>query len=349
MTEGVARPAPRIDWLSLGAEGREWTAYKGMAGFEAHAFRLGGKDLRSPWSEGWRDGTGAVLEVDLESARMSWRVTLPGRACAVRHLDVLMSLPGNVQRMDLAVDVTGVCTNEWLMEKLDGGFCVSRWRQIGDVNIRKLADLEDRDKARTLYIGKRGLETMLRVYNRSAKLGLDGERVTRYELELRGHAAEVVRGKLRDGWSVLKAFKRLLHAKFRVCDKPVVDRTHSWRAELDPDWARLWETDEGLSTTRPDGDPAEKFRRRVRAARGAARTLATMVDLLGVEAVERMLQDGRSRARAADAALAGSEDARAVAREELDRMELASEDTVRAEVRAAERRKAERPGGSDGC
>lgn len=110
-------------------------------------------------------------------------------------------------RIDLAVDVIDGFTAKECIERYENQECISPLKRADKVQSIS-------GKGDTLYIGRRGGDRMVRIYDKSAQTGTEGV-WTRLEAEMRAFGAESVAKAIRDAKSPKKAIYAIIKG---ICD-----------------------------------------------------------------------------------------------------------------------------------
>ena len=162
---------------------------------------VGPSETRAMGWRGWYDSSATVLDGGLiawcrdpERAEVQGLlVDLPGRACACLGERLVPFLAwccevGHVTRADYAIDDReGRLTLERVLSAVRSGAVVTRWREA-----RPLVsyDLQTGERTGwTVYLGSRRSDAMVRIYDKRAQQGGDGEPWVRLEFETKGDLA----------------------------------------------------------------------------------------------------------------------------------------------------------------
>lgn len=109
-----------------------------------------------------------------------------GRFCEL--VKMIISDGGNISRVDYAVDVEGEFPFSTVLRAVRGGCLVSKSRVVQVVEKFENTGDGQKNLGGTIYVGSRKSHKMLRVYDKAAEQGVDGDLV-RWELLLRDEAA----------------------------------------------------------------------------------------------------------------------------------------------------------------
>lgn len=180
-----------IDWLTFTVEGCR--SPKELRELAAKMF-WGASAIDGKHSNGYRWAVvtidGAILQsgerLDMHTNVICSGDTLSQYSSMFAHSDdwlsELLQSARNVSRIDLAIDVHGCNMLDALISltKVGAHKCMARTYKI----------VESQGEGRTLYLGDRSSERMMRIYDKRAQTGLDGDAWTRLELEVKGDAAK---------------------------------------------------------------------------------------------------------------------------------------------------------------
>jgi len=183
-----------IDWLSV-------TFKNGVSDLELRKALSFGFPLKTwqqtqprfGYSAAFTHPLGLLVMANYGRPEMGVHLALSGRALkslaeggqsATAMLDWVIKQDGKITRLDLAIDAFEVEINPLKLAAcprvaLDPG------------TARKWSSVESANGGKTAYIGSRKSERFLRVYDKAAEQGRQGELWTRFEIELKGQSARV--------------------------------------------------------------------------------------------------------------------------------------------------------------
>lgn len=180
-----------LDWISM--------TVKGVGDTGVARALLFGQDMTSylqinpmnGYNLAVRHPFGHIVMSNSKRADMGVHVMFPGQCLKQLVLGGVMPLSlikwgvdqgAKITRLDLAIDVhdTPVDMNQLYASKQVKGL---------EGSSKKRSKIENDDGGYTIYFGSRKSAKMLRVYNKAAEQGLQGVMWTRFEMEIKEHAA----------------------------------------------------------------------------------------------------------------------------------------------------------------
>lgn len=191
MDQNIDRNIVIFDWLTFSAKNKSVDDMKymlGMAGVDWE--ECSGKNFYrsgitfhgvSIWYDGIRDNMGVCVNMSGQGCR-AFETFGSGDWGTLIWFIVNDPFTFNVSRIDAAYDDhTGILDIEQLRSDVDSGYYVCRSKQW---------EVQYGSEGTTLYFGSEKSDIMLRIYDKAAERGLDGQHWIRVELQLRRKRAE---------------------------------------------------------------------------------------------------------------------------------------------------------------
>lgn len=136
------------------------------------------------YAQAWEFGGGAVVQFSTLRADMGVNLTLPGSYLAKNNWRSLLRMcveRGRIARLDVSLDVIDPTFDlRGLYELVDAGQAIIRARSVSFITSKT---------GQTLYVGKRGNDKMLRIYDKGGESGEAIGEHWRIEAELKGTVA----------------------------------------------------------------------------------------------------------------------------------------------------------------
>lgn len=143
--------------------------------------------------------SGAIIMWHSNREEMGYHISLSGSALrwiadkgmnCLSVLSEIKRLGGRTSRIDIAIDASGYEFNPSVLSKS------TREPYHGKGRTPQFTNVGDVEDGWTIYVGSRSSDQFLRIYDKAKEMGIEGENLTRIELECKGALAHYV------GWEL---------------------------------------------------------------------------------------------------------------------------------------------------
>lgn len=147
------------------------------------------------YREAYRTKSGIVVQWNVDREEMGYHIVIAGSAIrdVLQRYDMdqktliqtVLDAGGSITRLDIAKDLQGVTVS---LDKIYQA--VERGEHIG--SSRNYNQIHSLNGGNTIYVGSRQSEKYIRIYDKAAQMGLQGQEWKRFELECKGMVARAL-------------------------------------------------------------------------------------------------------------------------------------------------------------